>query len=218
MCHAINIGHTLIPVLLHVGSIFRLLRVFLVTVGVFLDRWFGGQGSSSFIVFTPEAFVVLLDTGYASISTKVSVEILCPVDGGIRKGVWSTDLDSSQLVLMIRSLLFTGFFFLLLMVCIFPVNLFYYRNWKIIAEWSGRVKCLATGLSVQWWLMCDRCPVKRMQSVFSVSPMYRMAHSGNLVRQTTLLVWQSAVMYLAQTMEVMHPRSGSTVYNIHNNI
>ena len=35
-------------------------------------------------------------------------------------------------------------------------------------EWSDRVKCLATGPSIHWWLMSNRCPVSHTWSALSV--------------------------------------------------
>ena len=37
-------------------------------------------------------------------------------------------------------------------------------------KWSNRLKCLGTGISIQWWFMSNWWPVSCMRSPFSVSP------------------------------------------------
>ena len=53
---------------------------------------------------------------------------------------------------------------------------------RSLREWSGRVKCLASVLSICQWFISDQCPVRCMWSAFSISPTYWMAHFVHSMR------------------------------------
>ena len=63
---------------------------------------------------------------------------------------------------------------------IVAIQWFSFHLWYSISslsiEWFNKLKCLATGFSIQWWFMSERWPISRIWSAFSVSPTYWTKH------------------------------------------
>ena len=145
-----------------------------------------------------EAFILSLDTGDTPISTKFwKLASYAPymlvwwypergVVYGFRfrpSGVNDLIISIQWLSLHLRWLVSSLWIFSIIMIA------------RCFIEWSNRVKCWATGLSIWWWLMFDRWPVRRTRSAFSISPMYWMVHFLHSIRYTTFLVRQSVVAF-----------------------
>ena len=75
-------------------------------------------------------------------------------------------------------------FLLLLWSSIFSIPI----TFRSSREWSGWLKCVATGLSSFFVVMSDRWPFILMCRAFSVSPTYCMLHLSQLIRYTMFFV------------------------------